>query len=145
MDFQRIFGFLPPENESPLTSIEKTTNFILAPLGIAWVVLIIPLLLVLEIVCISLSVLVLFLFFSAVVCCDCLTNSYEIFRKVDIFITVMIVVIMFLPYALILHILLMLGIAMNFSLQVFKCEKRWREAFLEITRRTIFESFYYLL
>lgn len=144
-DFRRIFEFLPPENESPLSTIEKTTNFILAPLGIAWVVLIIPLLLVLEIVCISLSLLVFFLFFSAVACCDCLTNSYELFRKVDIFITVMIVALMFLPYAFILHILLMIGIALNFSFQVLKLEKRWQDAFLHIARRTIFESFYYLL
>jgi len=140
-----IFRFLPLENENPLSTIEKATNIILSPFGLAWVALTIPLLMTLEIICISLSLLVFLLLFSGVVCSDCLTNCYEIFSMLDIFITLMIVGIMFLPYAIILHILLMIWIAINFCLLVLRFERRWQDAFLHITRRTIFESFYYLL
>jgi len=146
MDIRRIIlEFLPLENECPLSTMEKTTSIILSPFGLALVVVTIPLFMVLEIICICISFLVFFLLFSAVVCSDCLTNCTEVFSMIDIFLTLMMLGIMFLPFAVILHILLVLWIAINFCILVFTFKKRWKDAFLHITRRTICESFYYLL
>jgi len=52
---ESILRLLPSENERPLSGREKITNIILSPFGIAYVALIIPLILVVEILCVSIS------------------------------------------------------------------------------------------
>lgn len=140
-----IFRILPTENQSPLRTRQKIANVILTPFGLAWVILIITILFVLEVTCISLSLPVLFVVFMCEICRECSINCSSICYVIDELIPLIVVGVIFVLYAFLWHTLLMIGIALIFCFKVCLCKKRWKDAFPYITRRTLSETFPYLL
>jgi len=143
----RILRCLPSENERVVTSRWKTINILLTPLGIAWLLLIIPIVLGLEtlFLCILPPIMMVSLlreaydeiFYNCFNFCTWLSFVIML-TLVGIFLAVVIVFIVQIPY--------LTYITATFCFKVFTFKRRWQDAFTYILRRLIFGSLnYYLL
>jgi len=143
----RILRCLPSENEGIVTRRWKIINILLTPLGIAWLILIMPIVLVLEtlFLCILPPILMVSLlrevhdeiFYN---CCNfSMWLSFMIMLTlVGIFSAVVIVFIVQIPF--------LMYVTGTFCFNVFTFKRRWQDAFPYIMRRVIFGSLnYYLL
>jgi len=135
-----IFLNLLIENQNQLILREKMCNIPLSPFGLAWVLAIIALLLILEFVCLCI--------FSPIVLAqvifelfrDHINSNREFCETLAIVVyTILVAVCLILPALAFLTAQLpfLVVIALDFCFQVFRCKKRWKDAFPYIANRTV--------
>jgi len=139
-----IIHLLLLENRDPLTPKERIGNLVLAPFGVALVLLTIPLLFVSEAMLVCLASPVLFIsllletfrdrfsircnmFGGFLLGCYCIVVSVSLVLPVAVFI---IVQIPFFVY-----------FAISFCFKVCRCKRRWQDAIPYMANRMIFDSF----
>lgn len=145
-----IFGFilnrLPLVSDNPVTGREKIANILLTPFGLAWVLLIIPLVLVLETLCLCLGLLVVLVMFIAEVCNDESLNHFcDLCTRLSVVIFLVLICVVLNTLVFIAHIPFLVYFAGTFCYNVFSCRGRWQDAFPYITRQIILGSYYFLL
>lgn len=143
-----ILRRLPLENQNPVSAREKIANTLITPLGLAWVAVIIPLLLVLETSCVSLCIPVVIVMFMVELCQDFSGEFSDLFMRSCVLVTLICMGVVCVLYGILvfmMQILLLMHIAMAFCLDVFRCKRRWQDAFPYMTRRIVLESLYILV
>jgi len=140
---QRILDWLPLENERTLTRRDKMSNFFQSPLGFAWVLLITPLLLIIETLCLVLLSPVALIILIAETCNESFNHCFDLFVQLSviifltpIFIVLLAVVIFTLQIPFLIYILVI------FCFEVFTCKRKWRDAHSYVARKLIIGTMY---
>jgi len=140
---QRILNWLALENENTVTRRDKITNLILTPFGLAWVLLIIPLLLMLETLCLFFISPVALAILLAQTCNESFNHYYDLFVRVSLII--FLTVISFVLLAAVIYTLqipFLIYILITFCFDVLKCKRKWQDAHSYVARKLIFGTMY---
>jgi len=133
-----IFNILPIESENPVTRRDIITNIFLSPLGLAWVLFIIPILLCFETLCIF--------FCTPVVLAMLITQNYNerLSNCCDLCVRLSVVSFLTLIGMVLVSILVfvvqipfLIYISITFCFDVLRCKRRWQDAHSYVTRRLI--------
>lgn len=134
------------ENLNDLSSREKMANTLLAPIGLAWVVLIFLLLLLFETMLVCFCVPLVHVKLVIDVFNDRPTSCFDLCLVLGMCIyLIFAAIVSSLPafFLLSYQIPLLLYISSIFCFRVFSCKMRWLDAFAYISRRLALYSFYW--
>jgi len=135
-----IFLNLLYQNRNPLTLREKISNIIFAPFGLAWVLAIIALLLIFEALCFCIFSPVVLVQVIIELCRNRVTSHRDCFETLAVVAyTILVAVCHILPTIafLIVQLPFFTVNALDVCFQVFRCEKRWKDAFPYIANLTV--------
>jgi len=133
-----IFNILPVENENPVTRRDIITNIFLSPLGLAWVLFIIPILLCFETLCIFFCTPVVLAMLITQTYNERLSNCCDLCVRLSVvsFLTLIGMVLVSI-LVFVVQIPFLIYISITFCFDVLRCKRRWQDAHSYITRRLI--------
>jgi len=134
-----IFLNLLHENQNPLIVREKISNILLAPFGLAWTLAVIALLLLFEVLCLCIFSPVVLVQVIFELCREHLSHRDCSKTLAVVAYTILVAVCLILPALAFLTVQLPFFTvnALDFCFQVFRCHKRWKDAFPYIANRTV--------
>jgi len=140
---QRILDWLPLENENVVTQRDKITNFFLTPLGLAWSLLMIPLLLIIETLGLFLISPVALTILIAETCNESFNHYFELLFQLSVIIFLTLICIVLLGIIIFtLQVPFLVYILISFCFEVFRCKRKWQDVHSYVVRKLIIGSMY---
>jgi len=140
---QRILDWLTLENENVITRRDKITNFFLTPVGLAWSLLMIPLLLIIETLCLFLISPVALTILTAQTCNESFNHCFELLFRLGLIIFLTLICIVLLGIIIFtLQIPFLFYIVISFCFEVFRCKRKWQDSHFYTVRKLIIGSMY---
>jgi len=139
----RILDWLHLGNENVVTQRDKITNFFLTPLGLAWSLLMIPLLLIIEILGLFLISPVALTVLITQTCNESFNHCFELLFQLSVIIFFTLICIVLLGIIIFtLQIPFLVYILISFCFEVFRCKRKWQDAHSYVIRELIIGSMF---